>query len=104
MFVSAVVSALQWYVGQEAPNRHQVYFYHKTTSAERAFDAQLAKAGATHKIQPMSRSRSLLWVMTPVILLGLWGFNAFVMNKRNRGQSEDPFAKFRKEKRGAKAA
>ena len=84
-----------WYVGQtaEKPSNHQIYYYKQTVAAERAFDISHARSIRSHKIVPMSRGRSLLWVASPLFVIGVW-----VYNYTNWGseKEKDPYAKFRK--------
>ena len=84
-----------WYVGQtaEKPSNHQIYYYKQTVAAERAFDISHSRATRSHKIVPMSRGRSLLWVASPLFVIGVWVYN---YTNWGSGKEKDPYAKFRK--------
>jgi len=86
-----------WYVGQtaEKPTNHQVYYYKQTVAAERAFDISHSRSMRSHKIVPMSRGRSLLWVASPLFVVGVWVYN---YANWGSGKEKDPYAKFRKKR------
>jgi len=84
-----------WYVGQSKPTQHQVYYYKQTVAAERAWDNAYNKASRTHKIIPLSRSRSLLYIAAPALVFGIWGIN-YLLWHETRTKDEDPHAMFRK--------
>eukprot|EP00750_Incisomonas_marina_P017599 INCI2262.1.p1 GENE.INCI2262.1~~INCI2262.1.p1 ORF type:complete len:237 (+),score=46.37 INCI2262.1:104-814(+) len=65
----------QWYVGQKAMSKQQVYFYKRLEKLERANALHEAHTRKHVRIKPMSRGRSLVWFATPALLLGLWGYN-----------------------------
>jgi len=81
-----------WYVGQEKPSQHQVYYYKKTVAAERAFDSNHSRQARQHKIIPISRARSLIWVASPLVVAGIWLYNYSSWGKQ---REKDPFEKFR---------
>lgn len=84
-----------WYVGQERPSNHQVYYYKQTVAAEKAWDTNHTRQLRRHKIVPMSRGRSLLWVTTPLFVAGIWIYNYSSWGTET-SKGKDPYKQFRR--------
>eukprot|EP00591_Stephanopyxis_turris_P010077 CAMPEP_0195512434 /NCGR_PEP_ID=MMETSP0794_2-20130614/4388_1 /TAXON_ID=515487 /ORGANISM="Stephanopyxis turris, Strain CCMP 815" /LENGTH=219 /DNA_ID=CAMNT_0040640211 /DNA_START=104 /DNA_END=763 /DNA_ORIENTATION=- len=66
----------QWYVGQKAMTKDQIFFYKRLEKYEKKHALEESKAARHIKIKPLSRGRSLIWLGTPLFLAGIWGYNA----------------------------
>lgn len=79
----------QWYVGQKAMTKDQIFFYKRLEKYEKKHALEESKAARHIKIKPLSRGRSLIWVrawfLSPALCVGFaWAPRAWAARRLRR--------------------
>jgi curved DNA-binding protein CbpA len=95
----------QWFVGQREVTDHQMYFNVRHKRLEKEFDRRKEIQDRGYKYKPISRARSMLWLASPFLVAGLWGFGVWRARRTDQargsgtGYNSTAFDEFKKKKK-----